>query len=91
MQIQLQNDDNLSTSKYTLCTIMFIWLVILINSLLLYTVVMWVNVGTGGTVVKNGKMQCIIHTVFQPLLKFLPCNVNRNFENELYWDVQTHI
>ena len=34
---------------------MFIWLVILINSLLLYTVVMWVNVGKRGTVVKNGK------------------------------------
>ena len=46
---------------------MFIWLVILINSLLLYTVVMWVNMGIRGTVVRNGKMQCIIHTVIQPL------------------------
>ena len=55
VQIQLQNDNTLSTSKYTLCTVMFIWLVILINSLLLYTVVMWVNVGTRGTVVKNEK------------------------------------
>ena len=71
MQIQLQSDNNLNTSQYTLCTIMFIWLVILINSLLLYTVVMWVNVGTRGTGVKNGKMQCIIHTVIQPLPKFL--------------------
>ena len=51
---------------------MFIWLVIVIISLLLYTVVMWVNVGTRGTVVRNGgKMQCIIHTVIQPLPKFL--------------------
>ena len=46
---------------------MFIWLVILINSLSLYTVVMWVNMGIRGTVVRNGKMQCIIHTVIQPL------------------------
>ena len=55
------------------CTIMFIWLVILISLLLLYTVVMWARVGAGGTV---GKMYSKIHTVIQILPKNFYIRIN---------------